>query len=128
MSVAEFEYETDPAVIQPARIAKRLKAMAKAAKTKLPSRGEFVEAVLEIAADAMLAKRTYETEDGVRTYDAPERQHALRGCELAATIALDPKARPDELPVEGSPDDARSKLREMGFEIVKVSGPQVGSA
>jgi hypothetical protein len=119
----------DPSVVQPARIAQRLRRLAKAARAgQLPERSEFVAATLDIAADAMLAKRTYETVSGPKTYDAPQRAHAIRAIEVASTIALNPKLKTSEIEDEAPPDAARERLRELGYELVKVTGPTVGSA
>lgn len=128
VSIEDDSPGADPSVVQPARIAQRLRRLAKAAREgKLPEREEFVAVALDIAGDAMLAKRTYDTVTGPKTYDAPERQHAIRGIEVACTIALNPKLKTSEVPDEAQPDAARERLRELGYELVKVNGPMASA-
>lgn len=112
-----IDEDKDPALKQPERIAKRLRLLAKEARRgNLKDLKELIGCAIDISADAMLARRTYETESGPQTYNAPERQHALRGIEVAATLML--KAPP--LNAAMQPEEAKGELEKMGYRLERI--------
>jgi hypothetical protein len=100
-------------------------------RKQLPDREDLVKVAMQLAVEAIEAKRTYFSKSGEpREYKQPEIQHACKAVELVATLSLtDKKGKAME------PRDADvEKLAEMGwsvsakpgggFELVPVAVPE----